>query len=102
MALHRILREPVLADDDSPRFDCSAVDGYALRLGEAEQPLAVVAEIQAGTAEVGAIETGECARIFTGARVPRGADYVAMQEDVAVENRSIRIATVSAGTNIRQ
>jgi molybdopterin molybdotransferase len=32
-ALGRVLREPVVADRDSPPFDASAMDGYAVNLG---------------------------------------------------------------------
>ncbi|MFL6541720.1 MAG: molybdopterin molybdotransferase MoeA, partial [Chthoniobacterales bacterium] len=101
-ALDRVLREPVHADDDSPRFDCSAVDGYALRRADADRSLRVVGEIQAGVSELPSIGDGECARIFTGARIPAGADYVAMQEIVSVERETIRIGSVSSESNIRR
>jgi molybdopterin molybdotransferase len=100
-AFGRVLREPACADDDSPRFDCSAVDGYALRRADAGQPLKIVGEIQAGVAELPSIGPAQCARIFTGAQVPPGADYVAMQEDVTRENASVQINSISAEANIR-
>ncbi|MFL6584096.1 MAG: molybdopterin molybdotransferase MoeA, partial [Chthoniobacterales bacterium] len=101
-ALHRVLRETVCANEDSPRFDCSAVDGYALRRADADQSVKLVAEIQAGVAELPTIAAGECARIFTGAQLPAGADYVAMQEDVMVEGKTIRLTSISSGSNIRR
>jgi molybdopterin molybdotransferase len=101
-ALRRILREAAHADDDSPRFDCSAVDGYALRRADAAEALKLVGEIQPGITDLPHIGAGECARIFTGAEVPRGADYVAMQEDVTGESGAIRVASLSSETNIRQ
>ena len=97
----RILREAALADEDSPRFDCSAVDGYALQRADAERTLPIAAEIQAGAERVDEIKPGECARIFTGAQVPRGADYVAMQEDVEVNDGAIRITSISDESCIR-
>jgi len=97
----RILREPALADEDSPRFDCSAVDGYALRRADAEKVLPIAAEIQAGAEHVAAINAGQCARIFTGAQVPQGADYVAMQEDVEVGDGAIRVRSISDESCIR-
>ena len=99
--MHRVLREPVYADDDSPRFDCSAVDGYALRRADGDRPLKVVGEIQAGVADLPSISEGECARIFTGAQIPSGADYVAMQEVATVEGDTIRVGSVAAESNIR-
>ncbi len=98
----RILREPAHADADSPRFDCSAVDGYALRRADAEQALNLAGEIQPGTTELPSTRPGECARIFTGAQVPEGADYVAMQEDVSIEAGCVRINSVSPESNIRR
>ena len=97
----RILREAALGDEDSPRFDCSAVDGYALRRADAEKVLPIAAEIQAGAERVDELTSGRCARIFTGAQVPQGADYVAMQEDVEVNHGAIRITSVSDESCIR-
>ena len=97
----RVLREPAVADADSPRFDCSAVDGYALRRADAERALEVVGEIQAGTSEELAIGEGKCARIFTGARIPAGADCVAMQEDVERAGDVVRLQSVGDESHIR-
>ncbi|MDQ6808279.1 MAG: molybdopterin molybdotransferase MoeA [Verrucomicrobiota bacterium] len=97
----RILREATHADDDSPRFDCSAVDGYALRRVDVCESLNLIGEIQAGTHAALEIGARECVRIFTGARVPPGADYVAMQEDVEAAQGQVRVRAQSDGTNIR-
>ncbi len=100
-ALHRVLREDILADQDSPRFDCSAMDGYALRTTDAENLLSIVAAIPAGHADEVTIGENECARIFTGGRIPRGADRVAMQEDVEEKNGGVRIVAQRKELNIR-
>lgn len=81
----RVLASDVIARIDSPRSDVSAMDGYAVRSADLEPPparLRIVGESFAGNAWDGDIGSGECARIFTGAAVPRGADWVVMQEDV--------------------
>ncbi len=78
----RVLREEVLAPEDLPAFDRSAMDGYAVGLGDTSPRFRVVAELQAGHASDVEIHPGECARIFTGARIPRGATQVIIQEDV--------------------
>ena len=72
------------ADRDSPPFDKSLRDGYAVRSadcagGAAE--LRVVEEVPAGAVPAKAVGPGECARLFTGAPIPDGADAVVMQED---------------------
>ncbi|MFI5337841.1 MAG: molybdopterin molybdenumtransferase MoeA, partial [Opitutales bacterium] len=75
-ALGRTLRQDARADLDSPPFDASAMDGYALRRADLSQPLRVVGTSEAGTAYSRRLSPGECVRIFTGAPVPEGADGV--------------------------
>jgi molybdopterin molybdotransferase len=67
-----------------PRFDNSAMDGYALRQAdvvEVPATLRVIGEVRAG--EPGAIEVaaGTAARIMTGAPVPPGADAIVPIEE---------------------
>lgn len=81
----RVLAEPLIAALDLPPWANSAMDGYALRLADwSDQPLPVSQRIQAGTAPV-SLEPGTCARIFTGAPLPAGADTVEMQENVELD-----------------
>ncbi|WP_070886850.1 gephyrin-like molybdotransferase Glp [Pseudomonas argentinensis] len=80
----RVLAEPMIAGLDLPPWPNSAMDGYALRLADWQgEPLPVSQRILAGLAP-DALQPGTCARIFTGAPVPRGADTVEMQENVSV------------------
>jgi molybdopterin molybdotransferase len=82
-ALGRTLAEDVVAREDVPLTDNAAMDGFAVRSADiagatAEAPVAlrIVTEIVAGRVFEGEIHAGECARIMTGAAVPRGADEV--------------------------
>jgi molybdopterin molybdotransferase len=93
-ALDRVLREPARADLDSPPFDASAMDGYALRATDAAQPLRLIGESAAGAAFTGIVGPGECVRIFTGAPVPAGADCVVKQEDTTREQTNVRITNI--------
>lgn len=80
----RVLAEPVMAALDLPPWDNSAMDGYALRLADWQgEPLPVSQRILAGTAPL-PLQSGSCARIFTGAPLPAGADCVEMQENAEV------------------
>ncbi len=91
-AAHRILAEDVRATLTQPPFDASAMDGYAVRAADvAHLPatLSLVGEARAGEAFAGAIEAGQCARIFTGAPVPPGADAIVIQENTKAEGRSV-------------
>ncbi|NNE93314.1 MAG: molybdopterin molybdotransferase MoeA, partial [Verrucomicrobiales bacterium] len=77
--------ETIGARIDSPLFDNSAMDGYAVRASECRtgDTLRVAKAVQAAGPDVGhVVHPGEAVRIFTGAPVPPGADAVIMQEDV--------------------
>ena len=85
VAAGRVLAAPVVARIPSPRRDVSAMDGYAVReadLASLPARLRIVGESFAGQGWNGATGAGECARIFTGAPVPDGADRVVIQENV--------------------
>jgi molybdopterin molybdotransferase len=84
----RVLASPVVAQIDSPRSDASAMDGYAVRdadLASVPLLLKIVGESFAGASWSGTVAPGTCARIFTGASVPPGADRVVIQENVRRE-----------------
>ncbi|MDG1945832.1 MAG: molybdopterin molybdotransferase MoeA [Halioglobus sp.] len=99
--LGRVLAESVVSHIDVPGLDNSAMDGYALRLGDASQALPVTQRIPAGI--VGSpLTRGTAARIFTGAAIPPGADAVVMQEDCSEIAGVVTVSgDVSAGQNIR-
>jgi molybdopterin molybdotransferase len=81
----RVLAEPLIAALDLPPWANSAMDGYALRLVDwTGQALPVSQRIQAGSAPL-PLEPGTCARIFTGAPLPAGADTVEMQENAELD-----------------
>ncbi|MFP5329618.1 MAG: molybdopterin molybdotransferase MoeA [Alphaproteobacteria bacterium] len=87
-AAGRVLAAPVVARIDSPRADVSAMDGYAVReadLLDLPARLAIAGESFAGRGWTGEVCPGQCARIFTGAPVPKGADRVVIQENVRRE-----------------
>jgi molybdopterin molybdotransferase len=80
----RVLADALVAGLDLPPWDNSAMDGYALRLADWQgEPLVVSQRILAGMAPE-ALLPGTCARIFTGAPLPVGADCVEMQENAEV------------------
>lgn len=80
----RTLAEPIVARRTQPPADMSAMDGYAVRAGDATEAgatLTVIGEVPAGRPLDGEIGPGEAARIFTGGEVPAGADAILLQED---------------------
>jgi molybdopterin molybdotransferase len=100
----RVLARQVTSPLNVPPLDNSAMDGYAVRAAEIEpgKRMPVSQRIPAGT--VGnPLKTGTCARIFTGAPVPPGADAVIMQEN-ATHQANDRVSFESvprSGDNIR-
>ena len=87
-ALGLVVAENVLAQDNVPGFDNSAYDGYAVQAADLAQAsaatparLRVVDEIPAGHVSPVTLQSGEAARIMTGAPVPAGADAVVPFED---------------------
>lgn len=83
-AARRVLAEDVTATVALPRFDHSAMDGYAVHSadfhGSGPWRLPLRGESRAGTSPA-ALERGTACRIFTGAALPAGADAVVIQED---------------------
>lgn len=99
----RVLAEDIIASLDLPPWPNSAMDGYALRVADwSGEPLTVSQRIFAGQAPE-PLQPGTCARIFTGAPVPAGADCVEMQENAEVlEDGRVRFTqALSPQQNIR-
>lgn len=99
----RVLADDLISTLDLPPWPNSAMDGYALRMADwTGEPLPVSQKIFAGNAPE-PLKAGTCARIFTGAPVPAGADCVEMQEntEVLADNRIRFIEALAPGQNIR-
>ncbi len=79
----RVLAQPLAGLRDQPAGDVSAMDGYAVRAGEARAGarLVVEGEVAAGQADERPLAAGTARRIFTGGLVPAGADTILIQED---------------------
>lgn len=105
-AAGRVLAAPLPALRTHPPFAASAMDGYAVRAADLAAPpvlLGQIGEIAAGHAFGQSLGPGECARIFTGAPLPAGADAVLIQENAEpLDGGGVRaLAAVSPGQNVR-
>ena len=69
------------------------MDGYAVNKTEVElhAMFKVIGEAAAGHGFDGKVGAGQAVRIFTGAPVPEGADFVVIQEDVDRKGNLITI-----------
>lgn len=108
-ACGRILASDVIAPRNIPAFDNSAVDGYAFSFADFEPTggfFPLTTRIAAGDTDEIELPAFSSARIFTGAKMPEGAETVAMQEDCELHDRdgSLFIAIPSGlkkGANCR-
>lgn len=103
-AAGRVLARDVQATRTQPPFDASSMDGYALCAAEVEPDamLKVIGEAAAGHGFSGTIGPGQCVRIFTGAPIPQGADFVVIQEDVTRRGDLVTLGRdIGAKSNIR-
>ncbi len=103
-AAGRILAEDVTATRDQPPFAASSMDGYAVKSSEVElhAMFKVLGESSAGRRFEGRVGPGHAVRIFTGAPIPDGADFVVIQEDTDRRGDLITITDLpGAKDNIR-
>ncbi|WP_457808071.1 molybdopterin molybdotransferase MoeA [Kushneria sp. EE4] len=97
----RVLAQTLHARHDTPPFDNSSMDGYALRAADSGRVLSISQRIMAGQ-QSAPLEEGTCARIFTGAPLPEGADSVIMQEQVEARDEGVFIpAGLEVGNSVR-
>ena len=102
-ALNKVLSKDLISKINMPPFHQSSMDGYAVNLSADIKSYKLVGEIAAGgSASEFDLKQGEAVRIFTGAKVPKGANAVIQQELVYSKEKTIAFKeTVPAGKNIR-
>jgi molybdopterin molybdotransferase len=103
--LGRVLAVDQVSASDLPRWDNSAMDGYALEAQACAE--GAVTEVHgflpAGASRVQSLVAGTAAKILTGAQLPAGADCVVPFEQVEVEGSAIRLlARPVAGDHVRR
>ena len=105
-----VLASHVCCPDGLPRFDNSAVDGYAVKAADVRgaskaRPvsLRLIGEVHAGSSNQPVVKKGLAVRIATGARIPPGADAVVMQEYCERKGTVLRVCdTEPRWGNIRR
>lgn len=114
-ALGRVLAEDVVSDINVPPFNNSAMDGFAIRVDDIkgachQKPveLEVIELIAAGDAPQKEVGPGQCARIMTGAALPKGADSVIKIEQTTAYEGGGKVGdkvgireNVSLGSHVR-
>ncbi|HRI44776.1 MAG TPA: molybdopterin molybdotransferase MoeA [Fimbriimonadaceae bacterium] len=105
----RVLASDVIAQIDSPRFDNSAVDGYAiserdlLRLDQgAELDLRCVGVSRAGEPYPGVLTPGTTVQTMTGAALANGTVGIVMQEDTERTGDYVTVRSDARAGHIRR
>lgn len=84
-ALGRVLARPLTSPIDSPPFDKSAMDGFAVGADDDSPDYRILSVVAAGGVPGREVKRGECARIMTGAMLPAGTARV-IRKELAEEN----------------
>jgi molybdopterin molybdotransferase len=97
-AIGRVLAEDIISSQNTPPFNRSAMDGYAVKAEDTsgatrESPciLEMVGEFHAGDIPNIPLGKGQCIQVATGGVMPEGADAVVMVEDTSSIGSSIEI-----------
>ncbi len=106
----RVLAADVPAPFDVPGFDRSAMDGYAVRIGDLagatdQHPvwLRLAGRSRPGAVPEAPLASGACLDIATGAPLPAGADAVVMVERTTRDDDRVRFARQpTAGDHVSQ
>jgi len=104
-AWNRVSAADIPARLTQPPSDVSAMDGYAVRAGDATlgAKLRVIGAAPAGHPFAGTVGVGETVRLFTGSVVPNGADAILLQEDTTRDGDTATVnEAVTLGRHIRR
>lgn len=107
-AADRVLAESIISTVSVPGFRRAAMDGYALKAEETfgssgYNPLEfqVIGEILPGQSPEIQVQSGQAARIMTGAPLPEGANAVLMAEHAEESKQGVRITdAVTPGRHV--
>jgi len=90
LALNRVLAEDIIAEEDLPRFDRSAVDGYAVKAEDTVGASQFKPKILQSSAKT-KITYGQAKEVWTGNPLPEGANAIVMLENIKKSEGKIEI-----------
>lgn len=91
MALGRVMSEDSIATFALPRFDNSAMDGYAVKCADANSTVTCTDVIYAGDDPQMTLHATQAIKIMTGAPVPNGCEAIIPVENVTVDDTQITL-----------
>ncbi len=89
-ALNHVLAEDVIAEENLPRFDRSAVDGYALT-AEATLGASQFKPVFFKLVESDVIDSNQVKQVWTGNPLPKGANAIVMIENTRKDDDTIKV-----------
>ena len=99
-ALGRVLAQDLVAQEDLPRFDKSAMDGYAVKSANtigASQSKPTTFQLT----ENQEITDKQVKQVWTGNPIPKGADAVVMLEDTKKREKALEVwSQLAPGANV--
>ena len=99
----RIVAGNYAAHFDLPRFDNSAMDGYAVKVGDQGSSVKSDKMIYAGDKDLYRLQNGEAIRIMTGAPTPEGCEAIVPIEEVTVDADNVLLPSeIRIHAHIRQ
>jgi len=101
-SIGRVLAKNIYSDINIPPFNKSAVDGFACKHSDFEKKIKLkkAGVIAAGDYFENELHEGECVKIMTGAKIPKGADCVVMIEDIIEYDEFIEFTKEKTSLNI--
>jgi len=101
--LNKILAQDIIADENSPAFKTSAMDGYAIKHEDLQLgKIKIIDHNPAGTIVKSEVINGTTIKTFTGSLMPEGSDTLIPIENVSVEGDYIIIdSTVAKNFAVR-
>ena len=90
-AVDRVLAQDYIALFDLPRFNNSAMDGYAVKVKDANTTVNISDVIYAGDNPTMTLQAGNAIKIMTGAPIPKGCEAIVPIENVTHEEEKIQL-----------
>ena len=91
-AINRVLSSDIIVKEDLPRFDKSAVDGYAM-LANDTIGASQFKSVSFSLTTAKKISSKQAIQVWTGNPIPEGADSVVMMENTKKHNSQLEIYT---------
>ncbi|OQX78172.1 MAG: molybdopterin molybdenumtransferase MoeA [Epsilonproteobacteria bacterium 4484_65] len=103
MAVGRVMAKDSVATFDLPRFDNSAMDGYAVKCIDADSTVSSDEVIYAGDNPQMILVAKKAIKIMTGAPIPEGCEAIIPIENVSVEGDQVTLpSSIEKDAHIRR